>query len=1332
MIVLVAIVPLPYALSDVSSNPQSLREQSLRYISESYGVPVENLVISNEANATFPLTGRNLWTAKILDINSMMAYGVYMDANGKIVDVEAIKAEEREEYANQYGKLERILRDHLQTVGSNELTDIMIWLTSTSTPVSKSISFTENDYDEFLKSKRQFYAIKQQPIVDFITTNAFQVIYASQYAPIIFAKLPKNLILELQNRSDVDMVFLSGVCEAELDTVVPTVRANAVWNEGIDGSGITVADVEAGGCIFQSPFHPLIRFYWLDDPQTSDHATAIAGIIGSTHATYRGLAHGVPTILDGNARDWTYAELIAATEWAITNGARVINYSWRDLDHQSLELGPLDRYADHIVWDDYVTMVKSAGNRGQFEGNVTSPGLGYNIITVGSIDDQNNEQWSDDVISGFSSWRDPISTHNDREKPELVAVGSADWPNVGVISSIDVPPWFDDVGSGTSYAAPNVVGGAALLMEAQPWVRYWPEAVKAVLMASAVHNVEGDCRLSEFDGAGAIDLWTAYETVISNRADRAVCYATDFPRSFTFNAAKGQRIRVAIAWDSHPDDAHPPTTDPLESDLDLIIRDPDGMTVTYSMSFDNSYEIVDFLALKDGTYTAQIDAYRFDGDYEYLSWAYCVSPVWTREWYDITYDGNTYTPTNYLGTTTVDNLYFADDWGGGTVAFGRNDHIGFSSFAPLYITSTTSFSVGITTDDGVRFWADDQLLLDKWFLQGVGRYSVDFTLGLIGTHNLRLDWFEWEGNAVIKFLENEHPLTPSTPSGPTSGYVNTLYSYNTSTTDPDGDDVRYLFDWGDNSQEWTTYYTSGATATLSHAWASPGTYQVKVLAQDIYGANSSSWSVPLEVVISKSSCPFVYVWDGTRFVMLADVLGPGGLAYPDVSLRYDFRPPNPHDFAVIPGEMLQAVDGKYVIELAEHANEIAYIDALRLIAVDHPIGYDLYSPTVMTQIPLPFEYRTAYDPISPVTATKHDYLWGQLVDTADVLDAVLTPDDLNYAVANINEWHMIELDFGDLGDLADISEFKLIINGWMIFTNDSIGDVLWIQQHPETARAPYIEVINEFGEWEAVGEPVCNESFWEGHGMPRTMMRDISQWLKTSDYRLRLHYWGGFQLDWIAADITNTPVEQTTFTILKPSTANLYYKGGVQFVSTEGDILGYYPALPDWDIPYTYDTELFVGYFTRYGNVKPLLKDSDDMFVIMNYGDSIHLEFPEVPVPEGMERDYYFFTDGYFKLPYVKYFLNNTVSTVDPLPFHDMTTYPYSEDESYPDDPVHQAYLRVWNTRYIGPEGGMADDGSTFRMGAASTEKNDQLNQMLANMILADQKTECSTAKVQT
>jgi PKD repeat protein len=89
------------------------------------------------------------------------------------------------------------------------------------------------------------------------------------------------------------------------------------------------------------------------------------------------------------------------------------------------------------------------------------------------------------------------------------------------------------------------------------------------------------------------------------------------------------------------------------------------------------------------------------------------------------------------------------------------------------------------------------------------------------------------------------PTTPTQPSGPSSGYVGIDYTYSTSSTEPNGDDIKYGVDWdGDDTiDEWTGYYPSGQTVQLTHAWESTGTYNVKVKAQDIFGKESGFSSI---------------------------------------------------------------------------------------------------------------------------------------------------------------------------------------------------------------------------------------------------------------------------------------------------------------------------------------------------------------------------------------------------------------------------------------------------------------------------------------------------------
>ena len=104
--------------------------------------------------------------------------------------------------------------------------------------------------------------------------------------------------------------------------------------------------------------------------------------------------------------------------------------------------------------------------------------------------------------------------------------------------------------------------------------------------------------------------------------------------------------------------------------------------------------------------------------------------------------------------------------------------------------------------------------------------------------------------------DNSAPGEPSKPSGPTSGLVGVSYSYVTSAIDPDDDLVRYGWDWdGDNVvDEWTPYYQSGMSITVDHSWNTPGTYHVKVKAEDEFGLQSD-FSAALTVNIASNSPP---------------------------------------------------------------------------------------------------------------------------------------------------------------------------------------------------------------------------------------------------------------------------------------------------------------------------------------------------------------------------------------------------------------------------------------------------------------------------------------------
>jgi hypothetical protein len=103
------------------------------------------------------------------------------------------------------------------------------------------------------------------------------------------------------------------------------------------------------------------------------------------------------------------------------------------------------------------------------------------------------------------------------------------------------------------------------------------------------------------------------------------------------------------------------------------------------------------------------------------------------------------------------------------------------------------------------------------------------------------------------FVHGVAPNTPSTPTGNAKGNVGTAYTYATSATHPNGEQVYYKWDWGDGTQStWLGPFNSGAQASAQKTWSAKGTYSIKVKAKVAKGAESP-WSPPLPVTM-----PFSY------------------------------------------------------------------------------------------------------------------------------------------------------------------------------------------------------------------------------------------------------------------------------------------------------------------------------------------------------------------------------------------------------------------------------------------------------------------------------------------
>lgn len=119
-------------------------------------------------------------------------------------------------------------------------------------------------------------------------------------------------------------------------------------------------------------------------------------------------------------------------------------------------------------------------------------------------------------------------------------------------------------------------------------------------------------------------------------------------------------------------------------------------------------------------------------------------------------------------------------------------------------------------------------------------------------------------------LQNNPPQQPSQPVGKTSGHAGTVYTYSTSTIEPDNQDLYYWFDWGDGTNSgWLGPYASGQLCSASHSW-SKGSYSLRVKAKDVHDAESI-WSdylpISMPLDVSKKIIP------GAQNTFIHDIKG---------------------------------------------------------------------------------------------------------------------------------------------------------------------------------------------------------------------------------------------------------------------------------------------------------------------------------------------------------------------------------------------------------------------------------------------------------------------------
>jgi len=427
----------------------------------------------------------------------------------------------------------------------------------------------------------------------------------------------------------------------------------------------------------------------------------------------------------------------------------------------------------------------------------------------------------------------------------------------------------------------------------------------------------------------------------------------------------------------------------------------------------------------------------------------------------------------------------------------------------------------------------------------------------------------------------------------------------------------------------------------------------------------------------KGSCPFLYTWDGDKFVFVKDILWRSALGMPlgimGGTTAYAFADAS-DDYLKIPGEVLKPVNGEYTIQVTSELWETIYLDQLQLVAVDHPDSVDVYVPEQFT--PPPFPGYKPYIVGKKITPRSASGTSGE-----NVLEYISKKDD-NYLsdfktdkYQGTTEMHDLILDPGDISASGNLYIF---LNGWIFPTDASINYAL-SQTKSMQVRPPAIQVMNRRGEWETV---IDNLGFPQGKD--KTVIADLTGKFLTSDHRIRIRTSMEIYWDYIffSDRLSEAPVVSTK---MEAASADLHYRGfshGFRKGSRYGPHWFDYSVTekePKWrDLP---------GNYTRYGDVTPLLISTDNMYIISNAGDEATIRFDEKKLPalrEGWKRDFMIRSVGWVKDGDINTAFGNSVA---PLPYHGMSSYPPSAKDKYPDDQALQKYNSEYNTRVVTNDG---------------------------------------------
>ena len=421
-----------------------------------------------------------------------------------------------------------------------------------------------------------------------------------------------------------------------------------------------------------------------------------------------------------------------------------------------------------------------------------------------------------------------------------------------------------------------------------------------------------------------------------------------------------------------------------------------------------------------------------------------------------------------------------------------------------------------------------------------------------------------------------------------------------------------------------------------------------------------------------SSCPTLFAWDGGKFAFVSDVIGAGVVGH--WTSPVERNTPDPDEWIKIDGARLKAHDGRLSLRFGEPMEEVNFIDQVRLVAIDHPEGTNVF-PNERFLSETPFvKTKTILSRTSHAPAGAWDDHGNDVLPLLRSMDHIYVKDFTNLPYAGFTDSHALTL---DLGEWTPAKPLLLLLHGFIEYFSANSMYAAW--QAGIAPVPPFVEAQLPDGSWRRIIEDMGFPA-----GLPRTIVVDLTGKVPAGSRRIRLVtnlqiYWDQVLVDNEATLTGGSTGGRSRQTELPLMNASLAFRGYPQQIDgvTPGDL--------NYDYKQMSRTGPFIqqrGAYTHYGDVTPLLQRIDDEYVIFGTGEDMDLEFnaaAQPVLPAHWVRDYFFYANGFVK---DMDFYEASPFTVDAMPFHAMSSYPYRSKEHYPDDAKHIAYQLEWNDRF--------------------------------------------------